>query len=144
MPMSPKRRQLSKRLPASTFAGQTRRGKKSAKRREKSVAKNTTGHSSHQYPVLKFLLIFGFLLAVFYVFIAFSRSYNKRFIPSYHHLIAEVSGALLAVFGQDITVTDASISSPRFARSPRGTGTTPTSTPTMTWCASASRRPKQA
>lgn len=115
MPMSRKRRQLSKRLPASTFAGQTRRGKKSAKRREKSVAKNTTGHSSHQYPVLKFLLIFGFLLAVFYVFIAFSRSYNKRFIPSYHHLIAEVSGALLAVFGQDITVTDASISSPRFS-----------------------------
>jgi exosortase/archaeosortase family protein len=65
--------------------------------------------------VLKFLIIFGVLLAAFYVFIAFSPSYHKKFIPSYHHLIALASGSMLSVLGQDITVADASISSPNFA-----------------------------
>ncbi len=115
MPMSRKRRQRSKRLAASSFIRQTRRRKKSAKSRNKSVAKSATGLSSHQYPVLKFLLIFGVLLALFYVFIAFSPFYSKRFVPWHHHLIAKVSGYVLAVLGQDITVTGASISSPRFS-----------------------------
>ena len=73
----------------------TGRGKKSAKRPDKSVAKSATGLSSHQHPVLKFLLLFGVLLAAFYMFIAFAPSYSKRFIPFYHHLIAKVSGDLL-------------------------------------------------
>ena len=119
--MSRKRRQRSKRLPASSFGRQTRRRKyigrekKSAKRREKSVARSATGHSSRQHPLLKFLLIFGVLLAAFYVFIAFAPFYSKRFVPWHHHLIAKVSGGLLAVLGQDITVTGASISSPAFS-----------------------------
>ena len=118
--MSHKRRLRSKRLPASNFTRQTwrmntGRGKKSAKRPDKSVAKSATGLSSHQHPVLKFLLIFGVLLAAFYVFTAFSPFYSKRFVPLHHHLIAGVSGGLLAVLGQDITVTGASISSPRFS-----------------------------
>ena len=33
----------------------------------------------------------------------------------YHHLIAHVSGGMLAVLGQEITVADTSISSPRFS-----------------------------
>jgi len=118
--MSHKRRLRSKRLPASNFTRQTwrmntGRGKKSAKRPDKSVAKSATGLSSHQHPVLKFLLLFGVLLAAFYMFIAFAPSYSKRFIPSYHHLIAKVSGDLLAIVGQDITVTNALISSPKFS-----------------------------
>lgn len=119
--MSGKKRQRSKRLPASSFTRQTRRRKnigrekKSAKRREKSVAKSATGHSSHRHPVLKFLLIFGLLLVVFYVFIAFAPFYSKRFVPSHHHLIAKVSGYLLAVLGQDIRVIGASIHSARFS-----------------------------
>jgi len=55
------------------------------------------------------------LLAVFYVFIAFSSLYNRRFVPAHHHLIAKVSGGLLAVLGQEITVTGKLISSPRFS-----------------------------
>jgi exosortase/archaeosortase family protein len=65
--------------------------------------------------VLKLLLIFGVLLAVFYVFVAFSSFYNRRFVPWHHHLIAKVSGQVLAILGQDITVTGKSISSPRFS-----------------------------
>ena len=68
-----------------------------------------------RHPLLIFLLIFGILIAVFYVFIAFSSSYNETFVPWHHHLIAKVSGGLLDVLGQDTTVTDASISSPRFS-----------------------------
>ncbi|MCP4257126.1 MAG: hypothetical protein GY774_06320 [Planctomycetes bacterium] len=85
------------------------------KSHEESVSKNSTERSSGRYPVLKFLLIFGVLLAAFYLFIAFAPIYSKRFVPSYHHFIAKVSGYLLTIFGQDITVTDASISSPRFS-----------------------------
>ena len=73
------------------------------------------GRSSHKYLVLKFLLIFGILLAVFYVFVAFSSFYNRRFVPWHHQLIANVSGYVLAVLGQDITVTGVSIHSPRFS-----------------------------
>ena len=40
---------------------------------------------------------------------------ETMFIPSYHHLIAKVSGDLLAIVGQDITVTNALISSPKFS-----------------------------
>lgn len=121
MPMIRKRRQRSKRFPVSSFTRQTRRrkntgrGKKSSKRREKSVAKSATGLSSLRHPLLKFLLIFGALLAVFYIFIAFSSFYSKRFVPSHHHLIAKVSGGLLSVLGQEITVTGKSIHSPRFS-----------------------------
>lgn len=119
--MSRKRRQRSKRLPAPSLTRHTRRrknagsGKTSLKHHGKSAAKSTTGRSSHKYLVLKFLLIFGVLLAAFYVFIAFSPSYQRRFIPLYHHLIAHVSGGMLAVLGQEITVADTSISSPRFS-----------------------------
>ncbi|MHC4168035.1 MAG: archaeosortase/exosortase family protein [Planctomycetota bacterium] len=74
-----------------------------------------TGRSSHQHSVLKFLVIFGVLLAVFYVSIAFSQSYNKRFVPLHHHLIARISGYALAILGWDITVTDNSIHSPGFS-----------------------------
>ena len=121
LPMSRKKRQRSKRLPASSFTRQTRgrknadRGKKSAERREKPVVKSAAGRSSHEHSVLKFLLIFGVLLAAFYVFTAFSPFYGKRFVPSLHQLIAKVSGALLAILGQDTTVSNVSIFSPRFS-----------------------------
>ena len=108
--MSRKRRQRRKQGPVSSRKRQTGPHNKT-----KAIAVAATGRSSHQYSVLKFLLIFGVLLVVFYVFIAFAPFYSKRFVPSHHHLIAKISGYLLAVLGQDITVTDASISSPRFS-----------------------------
>ncbi len=113
--MNRKKRQRSKRLLASSLARQTRRGKKSDRYHEVSATKSTMGRSSHKYLVLKFLVIFGVLLAVFYVFIAFSQFYNKRFMPLHHHLIARTSGYVLAMLGWDITVSGASIDSPRFS-----------------------------
>lgn len=110
MPASRKRRQRRKRGPVSG-----RKKQIGPHNKTKAVAVAATGRSSHQHSVLKFLVIFGVLLAVFYVFIAFSPFYSKRFLPSYHHLIARVSGYVLAVSGQDIRVTDASIHSPRFS-----------------------------
>ena len=115
MPKSRKRRKLSERLAASTFDRRTRRGKNSSEHNDKSAAGTVTVRSSGRNSVLRFLLIFGILLAVFYLFIAFVPFYSKRFVPSYHHFIAEVSGYLLTILGQDITVMDASISSPRFS-----------------------------
>ena len=82
---------------------------------DKSTARSLAGQPSHKYLILKFLLIFGVLLVVFYVFIAFSSFYSTIFVPWYHHLIAKVSGDLLAILGQEIKVTGKSISSPRFS-----------------------------
>jgi len=110
MPMSRKRRQLRKRGPVP---GRKKQAGPLNKTKAASVA--ATARSSHQHSVLKFLVIFGILLAVFYVFTAFSQFYSKRFLPSYHHWIAEVSGSLLATLGLDTTVTGVSIYSPKFS-----------------------------
>ncbi|MCP4613152.1 MAG: exosortase H [Planctomycetes bacterium] len=110
MPVNHKRRQRRKR---GLVSGRKKQTGPHNKTKSKAVA--ATGRTSGRYSVLKFLLIFGVLLAAFYVFTEFSPFYNKRFVPSHHHLIAKVSGALLAVLGQDITVTGKSIHSPRFS-----------------------------
>jgi len=110
--MSRKIRQRHKRGSASGRKRQTEPSNKT-----KATDAAATGRSSHKYLVLKFLLIFGILLAMFYVFVAFSSSYNRRFAPWHHHLIAMVSGQVLAVLGQDITITGVSIHSPKFSAS---------------------------
>ena len=111
--MSRSRRQRSKRFPARR-AGAPSRDVKGTKRGD-TTAKRAKGPSSPRRHVLMFLCIFAILLALFYAFIAFSTFYNKRFVSSHHHWIAQVSGGLLAVLGQDNTVAGASISSPRFS-----------------------------
>jgi exosortase/archaeosortase family protein len=106
--VSHKIRQLRKRGPVSGRKRQTGPY-------NKTKAIDAAICQSHKYLVLKFLLIFGVLLAVFYVFVAFSSFYNMRFVPWHHRLIAKVSGQVLAILGQDITVTGVSIHSPRFS-----------------------------
>lgn len=115
MPMSRKKPPRSKRLSAASSTKRTRVGKTFEKPGEEPVAPNAIRRFSHRNPLLSFLLVFAVLLAVFYVSIAFSRSYNERFLPSYHHLIARVSGGVLAVLGHETTVADTSISSPKFS-----------------------------
>ena len=106
--MSRKIRQQRKRGPVSSRKKQT-----GPHHKTKSIAVAAEGRSSGRYSVLKFLLIFGVLLAAFYVFIAFSPFYSKRFVPWHLHLIAKVSGHLLSLLRLDITVTGSSIHSPR-------------------------------
>ena len=103
-------RQQGKRGPVSSRKRQTGPHDKT-----KAVAVTATGRSSHQHSVLKFLIIFGVLLVVFYVFIAFSQLYDKRFVPLHLHLIAKASGYVLAILGWDITVIGNSIHSPGFS-----------------------------
>lgn len=110
MPLSHKRRQQRKWGPVSGRKRQTGPHNKT-----KATGVAATGRSSNQYSVLKFILIFGVLLVVFYVFVAFSSLYNRRFVPWHHHLIAKVSGYVLAFLGQDIAVTRTSIRSPSFS-----------------------------
>lgn len=110
MPVSRKIRQQRKRDSVSRRKRQT-----GPHNKKKVVAVDATGRSSHRHSVLKFLIIFGVLLAVFYVFIAFSQSYNKRFVPLHHHLIARITGHVLAILGWDVTVIGNSIRSPGFS-----------------------------
>jgi len=108
MPVSYKRRQRRKRGLVSGRKKQTGPHNKT-----KSKVVPSTGRPSGRYSVLKFLLIFFILLVVFYVFTEFSLIYKKRFVPWHLHLIAKVSGHLLSLLGQNITVTGSSIHSPR-------------------------------
>jgi len=110
MPASRKRKKRRKRGPVSSRKKQTGPHNKT-----KAIAVAAEGRSSGRYSVLKFLFIFGILLALFYVFIAFSPFYIKKIVPSHHQLIARVSGGLLDVLGQDTTVRRKSIHSSRFS-----------------------------
>jgi len=112
--MSRKRRQRSKRLPASGFTRQTSRRKKFAKRREESIAKSAAGLLS-QHPIIVFLLSFGVLMGLFYAFAIFTPFYKRDFLLSYLPFNARVSGAILSFLGQDITVSGASVFSPAFS-----------------------------
>lgn len=107
--MSRKIRQRHKRGPVSG------RKKQTGPHNKTKAIDAATGRSSNKYLVLKFLLIFGVLLSVFYMFIAFSPFYSKKFVPWHHQLIAKVSGGMLTVLGHDTTVAGAFISSPRFS-----------------------------
>ena len=106
--MNHKRRQRRKRGPVSG-----RKRQAGPHHKIKAIAVAAKGRTSGRYSVLKFMLIFGLLLTAFYLFIAFSPFYRKKFVPSHLHLIAKVSGHLLSVLGQDITVAGSSIHSPR-------------------------------
>jgi len=110
MPKNQKRRKRRKR---GLVSGRKKQAGPHHKAKALTVA--AAGHTSGQVSVLRFLLIFFILLALFYIFIAFSSFYSKRFLPSYHHLIAKTSGYMLAILGQDTTVTHTSIRSPRFS-----------------------------
>lgn len=110
MHSSRKRRQRRKRGLVSGRKKQT-----GPQNKTKSISVAATEQPSHRHSVLKFLLIFAILLVVFYVFTEFSSIYRKRFVPWHLHSIARVSGYVLAILGQDTTVTGASIFSPRFS-----------------------------
>lgn len=67
-----------------------------------------------RHPVFLFLLVFAALMGLFYVFAFFSPFYDRHF-PNYLGFNAKLSGLILGFLGQDITVRDASISSPAFS-----------------------------
>lgn len=115
--MSSNKRQRSKRLPISSRRKKTRTTtqKKTREPGEKSVVEFAAGWFSAHHPVFLFLLVFGVLMSLFYTFIAFAPYYNRVLLPSYHHLIAKMSGGILGFLGQDITAAGASVSSPRFS-----------------------------
>jgi exosortase H (IPTLxxWG-CTERM-specific) len=57
---------------------------------------------------LKFLLIFGVCLVVYYV-LTLTPPVKERFFPSYLRLNAQASAALLSVFGEEASAEDRSI-----------------------------------
>ncbi len=83
-----------------------RKGKGADSRRESWLAAKR--------PVLRFVLVFVVLIGGFnvYFYVWFSKS---EAFESYLHFNAEVSGAILRVFGESARVAETSITSPRFA-----------------------------
>ena len=65
--------------------------------------------------VFVFLVIFGLLMAGFYAFIGFVPVYNHKILPAYHRFIASASSEILSYLGENATVVDVSIISPRFS-----------------------------
>ncbi len=110
-----RKKQRFKQLPVSGRRETTNREKKTRKQGEKSIGQGAREWFGQHYPVFLFLLVFGVLMGLFYTFIAFAPYYNKVLLPSYHHLIAKMSGGILRFLGQDITAVGVSVSSPDFS-----------------------------
>lgn len=106
--MSHKKRQRYRRVIVSGSK------EKSGGEERKSVFEFAAGWKS-RHPVFVFLLIFGVLMGVFYAFAIFTPFYKKHFLLSYLPFNAKVSGDVLSLLGQDITVAGRTISSPRFS-----------------------------
>jgi exosortase H (IPTLxxWG-CTERM-specific) len=113
--MSRKRKHHPGQLLASRRREQTTEDKKIAWKREKSIGQSTREWFFQHHPVFLFLLVFGVLMGLFYGFIAFTPYYNEVLLPSYHNLIAKMSGDILGLLGQDTTVTGTMVYSPRFS-----------------------------
>lgn len=106
--MSGKEKQQSK------WSSVSSRGKKTAGAEKESIA----GIGAEWYcrhPVFVFLLIFGVLMGLFYVFAIFTPFYKKHFLLFYLPFNARLLGAILSFLNQDIMVAGASISSPGFS-----------------------------
>ncbi len=114
MPMSRKKKHRPRQFPASRCRKQTAEAKKTWGW-EKSIGQGTREWFGQHHPVFLFLLVFGILMGLFYTFIAFASYYNKVLLPSYHNLIAKMSGGILSFLGQDTTAAGASVYSPRFS-----------------------------
>ncbi len=108
MAVNRRKRRRSKNFPISSHR------KKPAKPEKQTIADTVTAWLSDHRPVFLFLLIFGVLMGLFYAFIAFTP-YYQHVLPSYHNLIAKMSGGILGFLGQDTTVTGMMVYSPRFS-----------------------------
>ena len=106
--MSRKRRQRHKRFSVASHKEET------GGEERKSVFEFAAGWKS-RHPVFAFLFVFGVLMGVFYAFAIFTPFYKKHFLVSYLPFNAKVSGAILSLLGQDITVAGRTISSPDFS-----------------------------
>jgi exosortase H (IPTLxxWG-CTERM-specific) len=106
--MSHKKRQRYRHFPVDGHR------KEAGREERKSVFDFAAGWRS-RHPVFLFLVIFGVLMALFYTFAIFTPFYKKHFLLSYLPFNARVSGAILSLLGQDITVTGRTISSPDFS-----------------------------
>jgi exosortase H (IPTLxxWG-CTERM-specific) len=102
--------------------GQRRRQQARISGRVKQVVwgrKTTTvaapGRLSRRHSVLRFLFIFAILASAFYAITFFAPFCKQRLVPSSLRFTAKLAGAALARLGQEITVTDMSVSSPTFS-----------------------------
>ena len=74
----------------------------------------TNLRSLWQRPDARFLVIFLAILGVAFTTIAFNKVNDAVVIP-YTGFVARLSGAVLGLLGEDITVAGCDVSSPRFA-----------------------------
>jgi exosortase H (IPTLxxWG-CTERM-specific) len=65
-------------------------------------------------PDVRFVVLFASILAVSFTVVAF-RQVNDALVEPYTAVIARLSGGVLALLGEDITVAGCDVRSPRFA-----------------------------
>ncbi len=113
--MSHRKKQRSRQFSIPRHRKKTDEDTKKTWEWEKSMGQRVTGWLGQHHPVFMFLLVFGILMGLFYAFIAFTPYYNKVLLPSYHKLIARMSGGILGLLGYNTKVIEATIYSPRFS-----------------------------
>ena len=104
--MSQKKRFRSRHSKASSY---------NKDREPKSSVVRFAAQYLHRHPIFVFLTTFAVLMALFYGITLFTPFWKDHFMPAYLDFIAIVSGILLNLLGQDVTVTGNQLSSPAFA-----------------------------
>ena len=104
--MSRKKRSHSKHSKSSSYDKSTKPKRSIVKFAAKWV---------HRHPVFMFLFVFAVLMGLFYGITLFTPFWSNHFMPAYLNFTATVSGFVLELLGQDITVTKNYLSSPGFS-----------------------------
>ncbi len=115
--MGQRKKQSTKRAdkhPPGEAGDRAGRRERIAQRKGKGADRRRESWLAAKRPVLRFVLVFVVLIGAFnvYFYVWFSKS---EAFASYLHLNAEVSGVILRVFGESVSVAETSISTPRFA-----------------------------
>ena len=104
--MSRKKRHRSRHSKASSY--------NKSREPKRSIVK-FTAQWVHRHPIFVFLFIFGILMGLFYGITLFTPFWRNHFMPAYLNFTTTVSGFVLRLLGQDVTVTENHLSSAAFA-----------------------------
>jgi len=113
-----KRKKRSRQLPPGGSVSRTVRRERDAGRDDVGRRRGEGSWIGAKRPILRFVLIFGVLLALFYAVLyrpPSPGSVTTDFFTWHLHGYAVLCGAVLGVFGEDITVAGPTVTSPRFS-----------------------------
>ena len=114
--MSKRRRKTQKPSAQHLHANQADRAARQGRISERKATRTATKRGGLRAiaPILRAMLVFCLCMGLFYV-LESTLLFQETVFPAYLRSNAEVSGAILRCFGEQVAVDDVSVSSPSFA-----------------------------